>query len=292
MSYHPGMRILSCRVLDEAEESGEPPHGARKGGRVHAVRVLGERPQRELEVDHPLHAQAHDWPALAVYLPVLPDDRVGLEELRVPVDVRLEVRAPDLLLALEAELHVAGRLAVRPDVGLDQLEPGDELPLVVRDAPAVEPPVAYLWLEGRGLPQLERDLGLDVVVVVEQDGLARLRRPDLAVDQRGGAGELEELRRPADLLDHRLHEVRALRDPLLPRGDAGLGGEPDDVLHEPSLVVVDVVGYLLVEHHQGLLSALFPLRQLSFRPALPRISSGARRRRPLSWSRSSSRRGR
>jgi hypothetical protein len=78
------------------------------------------------------------------------------------------------LLALHQESDPAGELAERLPVGLDHLQPEQQVPLVVGDAPRVQPPIAEGWLVGRAGPELDRVGRLDVVVLdADQRSAAR-----------------------------------------------------------------------------------------------------------------------
>ena len=250
LSYQPGDEDPLVRVLDQVQQPGRASSGARQRGGVHAVRVLGERPHGQLEVDHPLDAEARRRASLRCRSCRTPRSRRPTLKRSGFFSRILQVGAPDLLLALEAELDVARGLPVDLDVGLDELEPGDELPLVVRDASAVEPAVADLGLERRGLPQLERDLRLDIVVVVEEDGLATTWTTS-ARRRRGAAHQAARASLPSRLSPRSsiLTSSGALLDPLLLRRDARLRGEPHDVLHEAALVLMDVISDRCVDGH-------------------------------------------
>jgi hypothetical protein len=93
---------------------------------------------------------------------------VGAEQIGVLLDDRAEMWAGDLLFAFDdpadrQRQRVAG-LAHRAD----RREPDADLGLVVGRAARVEPLVPQRRLERRGIPELDRIDGLDVVVVVEE----------------------------------------------------------------------------------------------------------------------------
>ena len=84
------------------------------------------------------------------------------------LDERLQMRAADLLLALDGELD--SRRKATGD-GMHRAHRGDtrdELPLVVRYSAPVDAAIADLGGEGRRLPQVQRLLRLHVVVVVAE----------------------------------------------------------------------------------------------------------------------------
>src|SRR5438105_5052043 len=114
---------------------------------------------------------------------------VAVGERRVLREQRREVGAAVLLLALDEEAHADRQLAVHRAVGLRGLDAKQQMSLVVVDAARVHRAVADVRLERRGLPQLERHGGLDVVVLdADERALARTR---LAHDQRGLAADAE-----------------------------------------------------------------------------------------------------
>jgi hypothetical protein len=100
------------------------------------------------------------------------------------------VEAADLLLPLEDEPGLQGQLADRLPVPLDGEDAGDELPLVVGGAAGDEGAAPDLGRVRVRFPELERLGRLDVVVVVDHQ---RPRpAPDLAVDDRGAAGGVDD----------------------------------------------------------------------------------------------------
>src|SRR5262249_36715282 len=98
-----------------------------------------------------------------------PQRAVGAEQLDVPADDRVEVRAADLLLALDDPPDPDRKLAVLLAERPDDRETNGELTLVVARAAREQLAVALRRFEGRRLPEVERVARLDVVVVVEQE---------------------------------------------------------------------------------------------------------------------------
>jgi hypothetical protein len=100
-------------------------------------------------------------------------------------------------------------------------EPGHEITLVVRAAARVEDSVADLRREGVGGPELERINGLDVVVVVNEEGA--LTRSDLADERRRGGSVGQAIRGRAELRELRLAPARHAIQPLCILGERGNG---------------------------------------------------------------------
>ena len=97
------------------------------------------------------------------------DDQVGGELLGVRAEVGRQVRAPDLLLALEEELHVQRQSALLLEEGLRDLEHEVDGPLVVAAAAAAHDVAVDGELERWGRPLGEVSGGLHVVVAIDQD---------------------------------------------------------------------------------------------------------------------------
>src|SRR5512143_956640 len=77
--------------------------------------------------------------------------------------------AADLLFSFQDEDHTARQFS--SICGFDRLhgcQPGDELALIIRNAPRKEFVIAFGRLERWGSPQLERLYWLDIVVVVHR----------------------------------------------------------------------------------------------------------------------------
>ena len=77
-----------------------------------------------------------------------------------------QVRAADLLLALDDEGEVAGQGGAGLEIGFDGLEVGEVLAFVISAAAGEEVAAFHAGFEGRGLPEFERLGRLDIVVAV------------------------------------------------------------------------------------------------------------------------------
>src|SRR5262249_45058179 len=185
-------------VANRPERVEKPPTGARHDAGHTGVTVRVEDARVEAEVENALAAERDQRSAVAAEAGPFPEARVRLEQGGVLARKGVEVRAADLLLALDDPADPDRQLPLglqqRPDGG----QPCRDLPLVVRRAPGVEPSVSNRRLEWRRFPQLERVDGLDVVVVVEQDGV-HAPAAALAVDGRRCALDLEPERLEPEL---------------------------------------------------------------------------------------------
>ena len=141
------------------------------------------------------------------------------------------MRAANLLLALQEVLHVAGKPVSCAHKGLDGCQAHGDGPLVVGDAPAVEPAVTLRRLEGRSRPLLQRLRRLHVVVVVEEDGAVRAA---LEVGEDDGVARLRRGRRGdggPKLGQHIADKLGALVYAKALRADAGLAAEAQQSLY-------------------------------------------------------------
>ena len=99
---------------------------------------------------------------------------------------RRQMRAADLLLALDEELELQRQFAVDRLVDLGRVDAGQRVALVIHRAAGVELAVAHRCLVGRRLPLLQRVGRLHIIVrVAEQTPRARPTSPKMA----GGASK-------------------------------------------------------------------------------------------------------
>ena len=110
------------------------------------------------------------------------EDEVAGETLAVGGDEGRQLRASDLLLALEDELHVERQRARCPQERLDAEDAQEEVRLHVGGATAVEAAVANLRIERGRAPQVERIDGLNVEVTVDQHGGSARSMQPVSVD--------------------------------------------------------------------------------------------------------------
>ncbi len=129
-------------------------------------------------------------------------DDVGSEQLPVTVDQEGEVVGARLLLALDQDLH-RDRAAAAPRAQRGGVQ--DDAALVVGRASPVQTAVAHLGFERRARPLLERSLGLDVVVRVEQDRRRAGGTRDLA--EHGRVIDVGELDQPDAAVPRRLERL-------------------------------------------------------------------------------------
>src|SRR3989475_1567979 len=199
---------------------------------VHRTAGLRVAAGPDREIQAPFHAQVDRGHAAQVLGVVVRDRRVRLQFSTVSPDVRDEIRATDLFLALREDLQVHRHLV---DVA-DRL-PGEEVvregALRVRRAAADDRSadagnVANLRGKGRRLPRLEVPDRLNVIHLVHDQGDGRAH-VQLADDERmtafrPGAGLA------ADVRHHLADKLRALPDPFAGRAHGGLTQQPARVL--------------------------------------------------------------
>jgi hypothetical protein len=144
---------------------------------VHRDQALGRHRHRRL--GRPPHG------------PVRGDDQVGRQLRGVGAHERRQVRAADLLLALEQELHVEREAALLGQEGLGDLENDVDRTLVVGRAPAAHHVAVCGQLERRTHPLGQVAGGLHVVVPVDQDGRRTVGAEPVAPDHRMAVGLLQ-----------------------------------------------------------------------------------------------------
>ena len=175
------------------------------------------------------------------------DAHVGVQQVGVIVDERLDRRGADLLVTLEEEAQVHRQPAGGLDPGLGRLEVHEQLALVVADAAGEDAPVLVARLERRADPLVVGVGRLHVVVAVHQHGRrVGTRMEPIAGDDRMMRG----------LVDGRVLDADAGhlgRDPLCrPAHLAGAVGIGRHGLDAQELVeLVEVLGVVLAEIGEG-----------------------------------------
>ncbi len=112
------------------------------------------------------------------------DGVVASQPLLVGRDIGLDARAADLFLALDDELDIHRQRLRCLQPGLDSLQVGEHLALVVGGPARVQIAIAHGRLKRRREPRFQRLGGLNVVMAVNQNRrLARCAFP-LGVDER------------------------------------------------------------------------------------------------------------
>ena len=125
----------------------------------------------DLPVGDAAQAVADGRRAVVVERVAVGDDAdVGLQQVGVLVDERLDRLRADLLVALEEEAQVDRQPPGGLHPGLDRLEVHEQLALVVAGAARVDALVLVARLERRSDPLVERVGRLDVVVAVDEHG--------------------------------------------------------------------------------------------------------------------------
>ena len=203
------------------ERLDEPPGRVLIERRAAGVRVVGQRADRELDVEDPAHAADERRPVLGVEAATLLERSVACGQVGPLLQHRVEVPARRLLLALDEEADLDRQ---RPDgflVRLGGLDPDEELSFVIRDAAGEELVVADRRLVGRRGPEVERRRGLHVVVLDADEGA--LASSDLTDDEWRDAVLLDELDLRAGLAEPVRGPLRAAPK----RGQLrGLAGDP------------------------------------------------------------------
>ena len=153
------------------------------------VQILARTGHLHLDVGHAPQGVDDGRRVFAQDVRVRDHGHVGGQPSGVLPDKGGQVRAADLLLALDDALEVDRRGAGRPLKGLDRLDVDVGLALVVRGAPGEQVIAGHRRLKGRRLPLLQRVGWLDIIVAVDQDR-RRLRagRQPLGHDHRMSRG--------------------------------------------------------------------------------------------------------
>ncbi len=179
----------------------------------------------------------------------------------------LDRGAPDLLLALEDELHVDGKLPPLFEHRLHRLDMGEGLAFVVGGAARDQEIPLDRGLEWGALPLLQRLGRLHVVVTVEEDRrLVRGARP-LAVDQRVDLGR-DDLRLHPGRSKLLGNELRAAQHVLFVLRLGGDGGDPQvllELLEVALLLALDASENILAVRGHARLLLMSSRRRLANR---------------------------
>jgi len=82
-----------------------------------------------------------------------------------------QMNTGNFFLAFDDELDSAGKLAALCKNRVDREQAVDKMPLVVADAASKQFSIPQHRLERRAFPQLERFGRLDIVVIIEEEGI-------------------------------------------------------------------------------------------------------------------------
>ena len=155
------------------------------------MEVLGGAGQREFQRREPAIGNRDGRLVGPPHGAVGRQHEIGLQLVGMGAHEILEMRAAELLLALDHQLEVDRQPACGLEIGLRRLDRNQHRPLVVRDAAGVEAVVADLWRERRAEPFLQRVGRLHVVVPVHQDGRLAGRTQPAACHDRVAGGRAD-----------------------------------------------------------------------------------------------------
>src|SRR6185503_1982079 len=155
----------TAAIDERVEACDEAPRRVREMRRGARVCVAGHRTHAQLDIEDALTAEEQLRPAAGVDRAALLQRAVAVGEGRVEREDAREVRAAALLLSFYKEAHAEGQLAVDRAVGLDGLDPQEQVSLVVIDASREHGAVAHRGVIGRGSPEVEGYSRLHVVVL-------------------------------------------------------------------------------------------------------------------------------
>src|SRR6185503_18962695 len=182
----------SAAIDERVEACDEAPRRVREMRRGARVCVAGHRTHAQLDIEDALTAEEQLRPAAGVDRAALLQRAVAVGEGRVEREDAREVRAAALLLSFYKEAHAEGQLPVDRPVGLDGLDPQEQVSLVVIDASREHGAVAYRGVVRRSTPEVEGNGWLDVVVLHADE--RAFAGAGLANDQRGRALDPELVR--------------------------------------------------------------------------------------------------
>jgi hypothetical protein len=152
---------------DACEQRHEDVERVQRRTAVRArMEIALARPHFDVEVERPARRDREHRRLVVQHGGV--EDHAGACRTGCLLEMPEDRRAADLLLAVEQEPDVDGKLARRREVqGCAGERP--QLPLVVGDAARVQPAVAHFGRERLAVPQLVRRRRLDVEMPVTQD---------------------------------------------------------------------------------------------------------------------------
>ena len=210
--------------------------------------ILGQPDDAELHPEHALHAQRHERYSVCVPASGLPDAGIRPEFPAALLDQAAQVPAAAFLLAFGEELHAAREFATNLPERTNRGETGDDVALIVRRPPSVQPVAAHLRFKGVRLPQFQGVRRLDVIVGVEEQ--RPVRGAILHAENRGQAvvGNRHDLGPEPRVLENAAHQTGRLVEPELLSGHTGLPYEFGEELHALVCVRLDVVVYVLHGH--------------------------------------------
>ena len=206
------------------------------------MKVALQRADRDLRVAEAAERGIDRGPARRVEGAVADQHRVRPGPLGLGPQQVVDHPSAALLLSLEDEADVEGRLAVRVHHGLVGLQETEDLSLVVRRAAGVELAVADGGRERRRVPFLDRIGRLDVVVAVDQERRAAGDDGPLGPDHRMPVALDQVHHRAAQPGQLGAEPVGGAAGVLGMCGEgahAGNGEEVGELLQQPGLLAID-----------------------------------------------------
>ncbi len=232
---------MTVRVLHAGEQLRQ--HHRRIGRPVAVVAAVqfAVRPvERDGEMRHAARAEDHALASALVNRAIADEPDVSAEFAAILLEHGAEVCRTRFLFAFPDETQIGLERNVR---GLQCVERGklrEDGGLVVGRGARVDARLAIDHFRHRrkgrfGFPFLGSD-GLTVVVRVEDDGVLRAGRLDLAIDHRIGSGRGEQLSFNVAALEHPDQRFGVALDVRFVAGDVGDGEETGELLQDLLLV--------------------------------------------------------
>jgi hypothetical protein len=176
---------LSLRRAHRAEDADQRIDGIRHGRPMQArVQIACSAANVNLDTAGAFQTDEQLRLILGPLAPVGAEDEVAGETLTVGCDEHRQLRACDLLFALQQELHVHRQRAPCPQHGLDAEDTDQQVGLHVTGAASVDAATANLRRERGRRPQLQRVNRLDIKVTVDQHGSSARGMQPIPVDHR------------------------------------------------------------------------------------------------------------